>query len=316
MPGLRVPTPPPHAERFRSNSLDEVRSFVTRAHGEHSRVVHGHGPLQFELASLVGSGVMLGWSHAALPQTIRGELRDPVVHVSLGARCRYVLGRREVDCGPRSAILLPPGRAFTRHGSAGRMFAILVKHELLTDEVIARNGNGAADWVIDATEFDSRGDHERVLESAVADWAGTFHGGGADARRRHCEARVIAALADFALRGSAAEPVVPVVARRLSNVEAWIESNLAEPITLGQLCKVSGVGQRALQLAFRTRWGLSPMRFVAERRLAAAHRLLSRARPGSDVTVIAMGLGFSHLGRFAAMYRRAYGESPSQTLGR
>lgn len=58
------------------------------------------------------------------------------------------------------------------------------------------------------------------------------------------------------------------------------------------------------------------MRFVAERRLAAAHRSLVRAGPGDDVTTIATGAGFNHMGRFATSYRQAFGESPSESLKR
>jgi transcriptional regulator GlxA family with amidase domain len=59
---------------------------------------------------------------------------------------------------------------------------------------------------------------------------------------------------------------------------------------------------------------MSPMRFVAQRRLAAAHHRLRAAGPADDVTGIATECGFSHMGRFAVGYRELYGESPSQTL--
>jgi AraC-like DNA-binding protein len=58
------------------------------------------------------------------------------------------------------------------------------------------------------------------------------------------------------------------------------------------------------------------MRFVAERRLAAAQRRFSNASEGDDVTAIATSLGFTHLGRFSSAYRSAFGESPSRTLMR
>jgi transcriptional regulator GlxA family with amidase domain len=61
---------------------------------------------------------------------------------------------------------------------------------------------------------------------------------------------------------------------------------------------------------------MSPMRFVAERRLAAARRLLTVSSPNHDVTRIAMSLGFGHTGRFALLYRQAFGETPSQSLRR
>jgi len=61
---------------------------------------------------------------------------------------------------------------------------------------------------------------------------------------------------------------------------------------------------------------MSPMRYVAERRLAAARRLLTCADASDDVTHVAVRLGFGHVGRFAALYRQAFGESPSQSLRR
>jgi transcriptional regulator GlxA family with amidase domain len=79
---------------------------------------------------------------------------------------------------------------------------------------------------------------------------------------------------------------------------------------------VARIGERSLQLAFQARHGMSPMRFVAERRLAAAHRRLTSADVANDVTSVATSLGFIHLGRFAQAYRAAYGETPSRTLSR
>ncbi|MFF0738954.1 helix-turn-helix domain-containing protein [Streptomyces sp. NPDC004111] len=56
---------------------------------------------------------------------------------------------------------------------------------------------------------------------------------------------------------------------------------------------------------------------AAEVRLARAHRDLLRAEPAArTVTDIAYRWGFHHPGRFAADYRRTYGEPPSHTLRR
>jgi AraC-like DNA-binding protein len=117
------------------------------------------------------------------------------------------------------------------------------------------------------------------------------------------------------LAGSAVEHAPANAASRLAAVEAWIDAHLEEPITLGRLCEIAGVRERALQKAFELRRGLSPMRFVVERRLAAARRLLESAGPGDGVTGVATRLGF-HLGRFAGLYREVFGEAPSQTLAR
>jgi len=101
---------------------------------------------------------------------------------------------------------------------------------------------------------------------------------------------------------------------RARNLEAWIDAHLGEPITMGTLCRVAGVGERCLQKSFLYRRGISPMRFVAERRLLAAHQWLADASNAATVTEAGFRFGFSHLGRFSVSYREAIGESPSQTL--
>ena len=40
------------------------------------------------------------------------------------------------------------------------------------------------------------------------------------------------------------------------------------------------------------------------------------ARPTETVTSVAFDWGFSHLGRFAALYKACFGEQPSETLRR
>jgi len=88
-------------------------------------------------------------------------------------------------------------------------------------------------------------------------------------------------------------------------------------LTPGVLCEIGGVGERTLQYAFRERFDLTPAAFLKMRRLAEVRRRLLQP-PSDDVLVgeIAAALGFWHVGQFAADYRRAFGETPSQTLGR
>lgn len=83
------------------------------------------------------------------------------------------------------------------------------------------------------------------------------------------------------------------------------------------LCETAGVCERTLQYAFRERFGLSPAAFLKARRLAAVRRALQTSEgPRHAVGDLAAKYGFWHVGQFAADYRRAYGETPSQTLWR
>jgi len=61
--------------------------------------------------------------------------------------------------------------------------------------------------------------------------------------------------------------------------------------------------------------GLSPLAYVRLRRLNLVRAALLRSDPAiATVSGVARHHGFSELGRFAAAYRAAFGESPSTTL--
>lgn len=87
--------------------------------------------------------------------------------------------------------------------------------------------------------------------------------------------------------------------------------------TVAGLAAAVGSSVRALQAGFRRHVGVPPMTYLRQVRLRRAHADLVRADPGGTrVAEIACRWGFCHLGRFAAGYRAAYGESPSETLQR
>jgi AraC-like DNA-binding protein len=94
-----------------------------------------------------------------------------------------------------------------------------------------------------------------------------------------------------------------------------IHAHPEQPFSATQLAEVAGVAVRTLQEGFRRHVGMSPMAYLQQVRLHQVHQELSHANP-QEVTVadVAFRWGFSHLGRFAAIYRARYGTTPSQTL--
>ncbi|MGO2113068.1 MAG: AraC family transcriptional regulator [Pseudoclavibacter sp.] len=76
-----------------------------------------------------------------------------------------------------------------------------------------------------------------------------------------------------------------------------------------------GLPLRTLQEATRRELGLTPHEVLARERLRRARHRLQSADPNrTTVTAIALECGFRHTGRFAAQYRREFGEPPSATL--
>jgi len=311
---FRLPAPPPWATCFRTDSLDAVRAFVARSDGEHSRVAHGTGRLGYEWHAASGRTVAIRWSRASLAQTIRGAIGMAALHLPLDSASTYAFGRRRLRVAPGEAILIAPGCEFTRHGEPGAVVAVGIDRDALAAEMDGRIPPARGERTLHSQTIALRGNARALIERAVGGVVATS-GSRAPPRRQDLgEAEVVSLAADLLLRNSAVRDAVPVAAARLALVEAWIDAHLHEPITMGRLCAVAGVGARSLQAAFAAARGVSPMRFVAERRLVAARGRLLRIGEARDVTGVALEVGFSHLGRFATLYRQAFGESPSQTL--
>ncbi len=86
-------------------------------------------------------------------------------------------------------------------------------------------------------------------------------------------------------------------------------------VSVADLCQVARVSERTLRYAFHDELDLSPHAFLRRLRLHAARRELMNAEGATpQIADVAYRQGFLELGRFAADYRRLFGELPSQTL--
>lgn len=110
-----------------------------------------------------------------------------------------------------------------------------------------------------------------------------------------------------ATRGGAM-PYYVVRARR------FIEANLQEAITVSDVLDHCGVSERILYGGFRRFLGVTPHRYIKNKRLEGVRRDLEVATSADKITDIAMKWGFTHLGRFSQDYARRFGERPSDTL--
>lgn len=96
-----------------------------------------------------------------------------------------------------------------------------------------------------------------------------------------------------------------------------MEERPSEPWTTLRLAAEVHLSPRALQAAFRQDLATSPMAYLRDVRLRRAREELGAAdRHATTVRAVAVGLGMWHPSRFAAAYRAAFGETPSETLQR
>jgi AraC family ethanolamine operon transcriptional activator len=101
----------------------------------------------------------------------------------------------------------------------------------------------------------------------------------------------------------------------VERAEAYVRAHPDTPAPLHTLCRVVGLSERGLRNAFYSVRGMSPQRWILAERLRAVRNILSNQRGGpTTVTDAATDFGFYELGRFAGIYRAAFGEAPSDTL--
>ena len=96
----------------------------------------------------------------------------------------------------------------------------------------------------------------------------------------------------------------------------WLRGHLSEPVRLERLADIAGVRPRTLETHFKLFLGITPLGWVRRMRLTHARQQLLRSNNRATVTDIAMASGFNQLGRFAAQYRKVFGELPSATFQR
>lgn len=87
--------------------------------------------------------------------------------------------------------------------------------------------------------------------------------------------------------------------------------HLGEPLQIPDLCRALKVSRRELEYALRANFDQSPRDFFQALRLNAIRRKLQVS--DAPIIDVAFQLGMFHPGRFAASYRRLFGEKPSRT---
>ncbi|MBW2433278.1 MAG: helix-turn-helix transcriptional regulator [Deltaproteobacteria bacterium] len=98
------------------------------------------------------------------------------------------------------------------------------------------------------------------------------------------------------------------------HAEEYMRAHLKEAISIIDLLRICGCSRSVLFAAFRNARGYTPMEFLSEQRLQSAREKLLTGHLEASVSSIALDCGFIHLGRFSQVYRRRFGERPSDTL--
>ena len=96
----------------------------------------------------------------------------------------------------------------------------------------------------------------------------------------------------------------------LRNVLAFIEENLAQPLTLAELAAQAALSEYHFARMFRQSTGLAPHQYVMQRRMEKAKTLVQHT--ATPLTDIALACGFNSASHFSNRFRSVMGMTPSQ----
>lgn len=95
----------------------------------------------------------------------------------------------------------------------------------------------------------------------------------------------------------------------------YLEQNVGQVVGVGDLAGAVDVSERTLRNAFAEYFGVSPAQYLQLRQLHQVRRALVAADPEpTTVSSVLIEHGVWAFGRFAANYRKQFGELPSETL--
>jgi AraC-like DNA-binding protein len=324
-PRALVPSSRGGTERKRTRDLDEAEQIVTEAYLPNRLLKTTAGELDMELVSARLGEVTVGL--LSYGQTIHLQTADTTrfhVNVTLDGRGVSRSGAEDPLMSTRGqAIVYPVGEPARVTWSAdARHLCLMASRASLEGELEQLLGRSLPTPLTFERSVRSEVSHEwqpaiemvrRELENPQ----------GLLTRRvvaRHLEGLVVDGLLltqPHNYRQILHQAAAPGGAGAIARAAELMEELPQEPWTVARLAHEVHLKVRALQYGFKRDFDMPPMAYLKQVRLRCAHASLSASSPEiTTVRAVALEFGFLHMSRFAAAYRQAFGESPSQTLGR
>jgi len=316
----------PNWRTFTSTEIEDVRLHMGRVFHEHRLCAHGGSPLAFQhrqmaLKSISFNAMDYGIRHgnidihsAPLEEiylfqfSLTGSARmgrdGALVPLHAGDLCVF---------DPFEPVILELDGGYTH-------FSIKVPRSVLEDVVARELGRRPREirFTRAATRF-------RDQQPGLAEFVrAVCAGGGLDIfvhpRSVGLTEEMLARLILLSVPHNYSELFLAQPARAVpyyvKRVVDHITENAADPVSLADLCRISGVSARSLNAGFRQFCNTTPMHYLRAARLDRARDRLASAMPDTSITGVALDCGFNHLSKFSRAYLERFAERPSQTLAR
>ncbi|SEJ50599.1 AraC-type DNA-binding protein [Arthrobacter sp. yr096] len=242
-----------------------------------------------------------------------------LVQIPLAGHASMQVGSSAVESSPRMATVPPIDRAFSMSWDSGSPHLIVYVRRSTVERVAGQlYGDGTVDL---GYGMDLSGAAGRAFLRSVVE----LHDDMISRPQSMAPAFVQGLLADsmvsrllMAMQPSAEEPRdADSESRLVRECRELLEKHAFEELTVPDIAECLGVSVRTLQTALRAEAGATPSELLRSIRLDRAREMLLEAGPREQtVTAVAELCGFTHQGRFSALYLKTFGELPSESLRR
>ena len=296
---------------------EEIEEFFLEATGMkpgYLQLSSGEAPLRIQHVDI--AGVTLIWTRARGTARWRDEMVGDGLHVGFAVECEGTIHSRGREVEPNDGQMWVPGKEM---------------------DLILRGSNLTLDIGIDAElveqlGWDFGGEPLRrvsapALESLLRECRLVTPHYEGEARRDETPPlyrrdRVLDALepvlkpwmatSDRETRPSSVNGSYELIRRADDYLERLRDG---DSLKVDDLARSLGVSRRSVFHVYREFLGVGPRRYLELRRVQALRaRLKKKSRTETTVTSEGTSLGFSDMGRLAALYYNQYGEKPSETL--
>jgi transcriptional regulator GlxA family with amidase domain len=104
------------------------------------------------------------------------------------------------------------------------------------------------------------------------------------------------------------------VPRHVRRAEEFMRAHCAEPLRIADVANAAGCSVRTLGDVFRRFRGRTPLAALHIARLERVHAELRLGEAGAGIGAVARRYGFTNASRFAAAFRRHFGETPAEVV--
>jgi len=246
------------------------------------------------------------------------------LQLSQSGSCTFDIGNQVVPGDKNKGVVLSAGQKVrVHHVDDNDILCLIVKDQVIRDIISAWIGHAN----FPALRFRPRFDPKQPRPASLIRLFNTFV---SELNRQNSILEAPAALASLehtlimsmltGLEHNLDEllhlPAAMASNTQIRQLEEYLEAHATQPIDMQTIARETGHSVSSIYRTFHRYRGYTPMEFLKRVRMRLARLQLLQAGPGSSVTFIALECGFSHLGRFAAEYKRFFGESPSDTINR